>query len=95
MPIYFQEIFGLMGIEKKLSVRQIETELKTIKDKMTFLLGRTDSFYACHFFKKTQKYEMRTEWVLYKRNHEIFFYNTRDSHSHEGKLIRKKKKINV
>lgn len=66
-----------------------------IKDKMSFLMNKTDSFYACQFFNKTQKHAAKSDWINMKFKHEIFFYHTKDEHSFVGKLIRKKKKKNI
>lgn len=69
--------------------------MKMVKDKMSFLMSKTDSFYACHFFKKTQKHTIKSDWIFLKSKHELFFYNFVDQHACNGKLIRKKKKINI
>ena len=62
---------------------------------MLFLMDKTDSFYACYFFKKTLKHMQKSEWLCMKQKHEVYFYHVKDQHPSSGKLIRKKKKLNI
>jgi hypothetical protein len=62
---------------------------------MCALDGRADSFYACYFFKKGQKYETKDEWMCIKQQYKLFFYHIRDQYSTVVKLIRKGRKLNL
>ena len=58
-------------------------------------MGKTDSFYACSFFKRTAKYVRTNEWIFSKHGHEVYMYNILDHHICHGKVIRKKKPVNI
>ena len=62
---------------------------------MTFFNKRTDSFYACQYFNKTQRYATKSEWIFMKFKNEICFYHCQDQHAFTGRLIRKKRKVDI
>lgn len=64
---------------------------------MKYLNGNFDSFHAC-FKAKRARNCINTdfkEWILTKKHNEIYFYNIIDMHLSQGKIIRKKRKINI
>ena len=77
----------------QLSLIDLQEQITFIKDKISFLMGKTDSFYACTYFKKTAKFSAEKEWIFLKNAHEIYLYNIEDHHISHGKLIRKKKPV--
>ena len=58
-------------------------------------MNKTDSFYACQYFNKTQRYTAKSDWIFLQFKNEIFFYHLQDQHPFTGRLIRKKKKVDI
>jgi hypothetical protein len=76
-------------------MQNVANELKWIEDKMKFFNNRIDSFYACQYFKKTQRYGSKSEWIYMKLKNEIYFYHIQDQHPFIGRIIRKKKRVDI
>lgn len=64
---------------------------------MYYLGGNFDSYHACWKSKKLKNNvaSNNREWLLAKKDNEVYFFNIADSHACQGRIIRKKKKINI
>lgn len=95
IPIYLQQIYTLIT-SNKLKIKQIDEQMKNIKNKMIFLNNKADSFYACSYYNKTLKFTVtKSSWIFLKMKHELYFYHVQDQHPFTGKIIRKKKKKDI
>lgn len=62
---------------------------------MEILTNKSDSFYACYYFKRIGMFISSSDWIILKKLNEIHFYNISDEHICHGKIIRKKRKIDI
>jgi len=70
--------------------------MKRVKAKYNYLNYNFDSFQACSRAKKMKnKHHTIREWLLCKKQNEIYFFHIKDRHLCQGRLIRKKKKVMV
>jgi hypothetical protein len=95
MDIYLREVYLALKAEK-VSSRYMTLYLTRVKAKYNYLNFNFDSFQACCRSKKSKCYSLaNSEWLLAKKVNEIYFFNIKDRHMCQGRVIRKKTKINV
>ena len=95
MDIYLKEIYYTIKNEK-VKDEELVVYLRKVKEKVRYLAGNFDSFHACFKAKRVKYSNPNTkEWILAKKYNEIYFFNIEDEHVCHGRIIRKKKKINI